>query len=52
MNKYLKMRISGMMFFQYFALGALVPILTLYLTKSLKFTGIETGWILSILVGS
>jgi len=45
---YLKMRISGMMFFQYFALGAIIPILTLYLTRYLNFTGMEAGFILSM----
>ncbi len=37
-----------MMFFQYFVHGATIPILTLYLTEYLNFTGIQAGTILSM----
>ncbi len=44
----IKTRLSIMMFFQYFVHGATIPILTLYLTRYLHFSGIQTGTILSM----
>ncbi len=37
-----------MMFFQYFVLGATVPIFSLYLTRYLDFSGIQAGMIMSM----
>ncbi len=44
----LKVRLSIMMFLQYFVLGATVPIFSLYLTRYLQFNGFQTGTILSM----
>lgn len=41
-------RLSTMMFFQFFGLGAVIPVLSLYLTGSLHFSGFRAGWILSM----
>ena len=42
-----KLRLSTMMFLQYFILGATVPIFSLYLTRHLDFSGIQAGTIMS-----
>lgn len=44
----IKTRLSIMMFLQYFVLGATVPVFSLYLTRYLKFSGLQTGAILSM----
>jgi nucleoside transporter len=44
----IKVRLSIMMFLQYFILGATVPIFSLYLTRYLQFSGFQTGAILSM----
>ena len=43
-----RLRLSVMMFFQYFVLGSTVPILSLYLTRYLLFSGIQAGMIMSM----
>jgi len=44
----LKTRLSILMFLQYFVHGATVPILSLYLTEALHFSGLQAGTILSM----
>lgn len=43
----IKVRLSSIMFFQYFVQGATVPIMSLYLKKYLGFSGAHAGIILS-----
>ena len=43
-----RLRLSVMMFLQYFVLGATVPIFSLYLTRHLDFSGIQAGMIMSM----
>jgi nucleoside transporter len=45
---FLKVRLSIMMFLQYVAPGALIPILTLYLTAHLQFTSYQSGVVMSM----
>ncbi len=42
------LRLSAMMFLFYVAAGAHIPLLSLYLSKTLGFTGVQTGTILSM----
>lgn len=42
------LRLSAMMFLFYVAAGAHIPLLSLYLSKVLGFTGVQTGTILSM----
>jgi nucleoside transporter len=44
----LKVRLSVMMFTQYFIHGATLPILSLYLTRYLHFSGLQAGTVLSM----
>ncbi|MBW1696995.1 MAG: MFS transporter [Deltaproteobacteria bacterium] len=43
-----KLRLSVMIFLQYFTLGATVPIFSLYLTRNLLFSGTQAGTIFSM----
>lgn len=47
-NLHLKIRLSIMMFLQFFIAGAFAPVLSLYLKDSLGFSGFQTGMILSV----
>ncbi len=47
MPKPIRLRLSIIQFLQFFALGAILPILPLYLKNYLHFSGIQTGVILS-----
>ena len=42
-----KLHLKLLVFFQYLAFGSIIPILSLYLTKNLNFTGTQTGLIMS-----
>lgn len=48
MRPNIKTRISTVTFFQYFALGSIVPIMTVYLKEYLGFSGSQAGWVLSM----
>lgn len=48
MGKSIKIRLAVMMFMQFFALGATMPIMSLYLTGYLHFSGSQAGLILSM----
>ncbi|MBN2188446.1 MAG: MFS transporter, partial [Chitinispirillaceae bacterium] len=48
MNPALKIRLSTMMFLQYFVAGAYTPVLSLYLKEHRCFSGVQTGMILSM----
>jgi nucleoside transporter len=45
----LKVRLSVMMFLQYFVQGCYLPVVALYLQDALKFTPVQIGWFLSAL---
>ena len=47
-DRHLKIRLSIMMFLQFFIAGAFTPVLSLYLKESLGFSGFQTGMILSV----
>jgi nucleoside transporter len=47
-NKSLKVRLSAMMFLQFFIAGAFTPVLSLYLKETLRYSGVQTGMILSL----
>jgi MFS family permease len=47
-NTTLKIRLSIMMFLQFFIAGAYAPVLSLYLKDFLHFSGTQTGIILSV----
>jgi nucleoside transporter len=48
LRDFLKQRLSIMMFLQYVAPGALIPILTLYLTEHLHFTAYQSGVVMAM----
>jgi nucleoside transporter len=48
MDRFLKVRLSIMMFLQFFIAGAFTPVLSLYLKDSLHFSGFRVGLILSV----
>lgn len=48
MSRSLRIRLSLMMFLQYFVMGATFPIMSLYLRQSLGFTGTQTGAVLAM----
>jgi nucleoside transporter len=48
MTRSLKIRLSIMMFLQFFIAGAFTPVLSLYLKDSLHFSGFQVGMILSM----
>ncbi len=47
-NKFIKSRLSFLMFLQFFISGITCPIMSLYLIKCLHFSGDQTGIILSV----
>jgi MFS transporter, NHS family, xanthosine permease len=48
LHKAIKTRLSTMMFLQYFASGATWPIMSLYLTNQLHFSGAQAGMVLAM----
>ena len=48
LHKAIKTRLSAMMFLQYFASGATWPIMSLYLTDHLHFSGAQAGVVLAM----
>lgn len=48
LQAFLKQRLSIMMFLQYVAPGALIPILTLYLTDHLQFSAYQSGVVMAM----
>jgi nucleoside transporter len=47
MNQKIRVQLSVMMFLEYVVWGAWLPLLTLYLTKYLAFSGVQAGWIMN-----
>jgi nucleoside transporter len=49
MNSNLRWRLSAMMFLQYWVWGAWQPVIAAYLQSKLGFTGIQMGWVFTLL---